>query len=65
MRIDKEVQTIKVEIIIKIKPVKEKCAANWKKKVEEGGLLYYFTNIKSTKIYIASQPLTLTSPSTT
>jgi len=60
-----EAQTIKVEIIIKIRPIKEKRIANRKRKVEEGGLLYYSANTKSTKTYIASQPLTLTSPSTT
>ena len=50
---------------MKIKPIKEKYIANWKRKVEEGGLLHYFANTKSAKIYIASQPLTLISPSTT
>ena len=39
---------------MKMKPVKEKRAVNWKRKVKEGGLLYYFANIKSAKIYIAS-----------
>ena len=57
-------QNVKVEIIIKMKP-KGKRAANQKKKVEKGGSLYYFANTKSAKICIASQPLTLTSPSTT
>ena len=37
-----------------MKPVKEKYIVNQKRKAEEGGLLYYFTNIKSAKIYIAS-----------
>ena len=59
-----EAQTIKVEIITKIKPIKEKCTANWKRKVEKGELLHYSTNTKSAKIYIISQSLTLTSPST-
>jgi hypothetical protein len=45
--------------------LKGKRAANQKKKAEEGGLLHYSTNTKSAKIYIASQPLTLISPSTT
>jgi hypothetical protein len=57
-------QNVKVEIITKMKP-KGKRTANQKKKVKEGGLLHYFANTKSAKIYIVSQPLTLTSPSTT
>jgi hypothetical protein len=57
-------QNVKVEIITKIKP-KGKRAANQKKKVKEGGSLHYFTNTKSAKICIASQPLTLMSPFTT
>jgi hypothetical protein len=57
-------QNVKVEIITKIK-FKGKCTANQKKKAEEGGLLHYFANTKSAKIYIASQPLTLISPFTT
>jgi hypothetical protein len=39
---------------MKMKPVKEKHIINQKRKAEEGELLYYFTNIKSVKIYIAS-----------
>ena len=61
----KAAQTIKVEIIMKIKPVKKKHTANWKRKAEKGGSLYYSTNTKSAKISTASQPLTLISPSTT
>ena len=48
-----------------MKPVKEKYVINWKRKAEEGGLLHYSINTKSAKIYIANQPLTLISPSTT
>ena len=58
-------QTVTVEIIMKMKPVKEKRAANRKRKAEEGGSLYYSTNTKSAKISTACQPLTLISPSTT
>ena len=47
-----------------MKPVKEKRTANWKKKVEKGESSHYFTNTKSAKICIVSQPLTLISPST-
>jgi hypothetical protein len=57
-------QNVKVEIITKIKP-KGKHTVNQKKKAEEGGSLYYSTNTKSAKIYIASQPLTLINPSIT
>jgi len=60
-----EAQTVKVEIITKMKPVKEKRAANRKRKPEEGGSSHYSANTKSAKIRLASQPLTLTSPSTT
>ena len=58
-------QTVKVEIIIKMKPVKEKHVANWKRKAEKGGLSHYFANTKSVKISTASQPFILISPFTT
>ena len=48
-----------------MKPVKEKCAANWKRKLEEGGSLHYSVNTKSAKICLASQLFILISPSTT
>ena len=48
-----------------MKPIKEKYTVNQKRKVEEGGLLHYSANIKSAKIYITSQFLTLTGPFTT
>jgi hypothetical protein len=44
---------------------KGKHAANQKRKAKKGGSLHYSANTKSAKIYIASQPLTLTSLSTT